>query len=203
MKDSYLLNNIKRLGEGNFTFDVCGDCFRFSVHGQSNILRNELGMTIHLKNVSFLNEDIIFFTVGPKTLKSVMITQTYTLPISLIYHFFDMLQEQWCKPNGHNFSRDSLHEYVTKMYQSQPEEKIRPVRMYLGKYMAEPTEDTKEEKVFRYFVCLYGDDVTLSDVENFEDLKSFCQHHKFTKKFVMDTMRTYLQTKKNKFQIKK
>lgn len=70
------------------------------------------------------------------------------------------------------------------------------IRMYLGKYTAEPGEDTKEEKVFKYFECLYGDNVTLADVERFEDLKAFCQFHKFTKKFVMDTMRTYLKVKR-------
>lgn len=77
--------------------------------------------------------------------------------------------------------------------------KTKAIEIYPGKYCATPLEEHKsdEENIIAYFECLFGDDITTIKVASFKELEEYCYYHKFTKKFVLDTIKKRIKIKSN------
>lgn len=74
--------------------------------------------------------------------------------------------------------------------------KQEPIQIYVWKYSSNiDDEPTDEEKVIRYFECLFGSELTLVKVYKSEHLKKFCEHNNITKEFVLKTIKEHLRIK--------
>lgn len=49
-----------------------------------------------------------------------------------------------------------------------------------------------DEEIILYFTTLFGDDVTIEQVASFNQLQEYCDVHKYTKEFVLNTIKNKL-----------
>jgi len=69
------------------------------------------------------------------------------------------------------------------------------INIYIGKNQSSEENLTDKDKVLKYFNCIFGDDITLLKVYQYENLKDFCEQNNITKEFVLNIVKEYLKIK--------
>ena len=64
---------------------------------------------------------------------------------------------------------------------------VRDAVAYLRPSFLPIEEDYKtiDEEIYTYFVCMFGEDVTSEHLINYERFGDYCEHHGYTRNFVL------------------